>query len=149
MLRINRAGRRWGGGRKGGGCPSCDIGEKKGKGPLPQLPSSNPLSARRKRALIADYVVTEGLRSKLRDKWSGGTSSIFGGLFTHLRHLRKTSVVALAGGCQVPFSESQRRQVERCKIEDMNCRKETPFPVGWESWETRSFNRANGSLSFV
>jgi hypothetical protein len=52
--------------------------------------------------------------------------------------------MVVSGGCQGAYSEFQRRRVERCKIEDMNCREETPVPVGWESWETRAFNRANG-----
>jgi hypothetical protein len=56
--------------------------------------------------------------------------------------------MVVSGGCQGAHSEFQRRRVERCN-EDINCRKETPFPVGRESWETRAFSRANGSLSFV
>jgi hypothetical protein len=88
---LTERGRRWGVGRKGGGPPV--MGSKEGKGiSLPQLPS--PLVCLKlglKKACTNCYVVTEGLRSKLRDKGSGGTSRIFGGLFTHLRHLKKLS----------------------------------------------------------
>jgi len=68
------------------------MGYREAKGtrdhpPLPSpRPSPNPLSAWRKRTLTTDYVFTEGLRSKLKDKGPGGSSSIFGGLFTHLQY---------------------------------------------------------------
>jgi hypothetical protein len=72
-------------------------------------------------------VVTEVLGLKLRDKGSGGTSSIWG-VYPRTYELKKT--IVLSNGCQGAYSELQRRQVELCEIEDMGCRKETPFPIG-------------------